>query len=40
MSEDAEALAEAAEEPAKPVTTQRQQPVGKNRAKKSGSNKR
>jgi YidC/Oxa1 family membrane protein insertase len=42
MSEDAAALAEAAEEqtPAKPVTTQRQQPVGKNRAKKSGSNKR
>ncbi|MEO8262521.1 MAG: membrane protein insertase YidC [Pseudolysinimonas sp.] len=41
MSEDAEALAEAADaEPAKPVTTQRQQPVGKNRSKKSGSNKR
>jgi YidC/Oxa1 family membrane protein insertase len=41
MSEDAAALAEAAEvEAQKPVTTQRQQPVGKNRAKKSGSNKR
>jgi YidC/Oxa1 family membrane protein insertase len=41
MSEDAAALAEAAEpQPAKPVTTQRQQPVGKSRAKKSGSNKR
>ena len=40
MSEDAAALAEAAEEPVKPVTTQRQQPVGKNRAKKSGSSKR
>ncbi|MBX3195190.1 MAG: membrane protein insertase YidC [Schumannella sp.] len=42
MTEDAEALAEAAEaeEPAKPVTTQRQQPVGKNRSKKSGSKKR
>jgi YidC/Oxa1 family membrane protein insertase len=40
MSEDAAALAEASEEPQKPITTQRQQPVGKNRAKKSGSNKR
>jgi YidC/Oxa1 family membrane protein insertase len=41
MSHDAEALAEASEaEPPKPVSTQRQQPVGKNRAKKSGSNKR
>ncbi len=40
MSDDAAALAEATEEPQKPVTTQRQQPVGKNRAKKSGSNKR
>jgi YidC/Oxa1 family membrane protein insertase len=40
MSEDAAALAEAAEEEKKPITTQRQQPVGKNRAKKSGSNKR
>ncbi|MGE3194051.1 MAG: membrane protein insertase YidC [Microbacteriaceae bacterium] len=42
MSEDAAALAESADEqaPAKPSTTQRQQPVGKNRAKKSGSNKR
>jgi YidC/Oxa1 family membrane protein insertase len=41
MSEDAEALAESAEtEPAKPVSTQRKQPVGKNRSKKSGSNKR
>jgi len=39
MSDDAEALAEATEEK-KPVTTQRSQPVGKNRAKKSGSNKR
>src|SRR6185369_6965824 len=38
MSEDAAALAEAADEPQKPITTQRQQPVGKNRAKKSGSN--
>jgi YidC/Oxa1 family membrane protein insertase len=41
MSEDAAALAEAQdEEPKKPVTTQRKQPVGKNRSKKSGSNKR
>ena len=41
MTEDAEALAQAADdEPAKPITTQRQQPVGKNRSKKSGSNKR
>jgi YidC/Oxa1 family membrane protein insertase len=40
MSEDAAALAEASEEEKKPVTTQRAQPVGKNRAKKSGSNKR
>ncbi|MES1169281.1 MAG: membrane protein insertase YidC, partial [Leifsonia sp.] len=41
MSDDAAALAEAAdEEPKKPITTQRQQPVGKNRSKKSGSNKR
>lgn len=45
MSDDAEALAEAAETEAeapapKPVTTQRQQPVGKNRAKKGGGKKR
>lgn len=45
MSDDAEALAEAAETAAeapapKPVTTQRQQPVGKNRAKKGGGKKR
>ncbi len=41
MSEDAAALEAAAdEEPKKPITTQRQQPVGKNRSKKSGSNKR
>ncbi len=41
MSDDAEALAEAAEEePKKPITTQRSQPVGKNRSKKSGSKKR
>jgi YidC/Oxa1 family membrane protein insertase len=41
MTEDAAALAEAAEEePKKPVTTQRTQPVGKNRSKKSGSKKR
>ena len=40
MSEDADALADATEEEKKPVTTQRVQPVGKNRAKKSGSNKR
>ncbi|AYF97829.1 membrane protein insertase YidC [Protaetiibacter intestinalis] len=37
---DAEALAEFVhEEPQKPVTTQRQQPVGKNRAKKQGPKK-
>jgi YidC/Oxa1 family membrane protein insertase len=41
MSDDAAALAEAVdEEPKKPVTTQRSQPVGKNRSKKSGSKKR
>ena len=42
MSEDAAALAEpdAIEEPKKPVTTQRSQPVGKNRAKKTGSGKK
>ena len=41
MTDDAEALAEAAEEESrKPVTTQRSQPVGKNRSKKSGSRKR
>src|SRR5690606_36396942 len=38
MADDAAAIAEAVEDqaPAKPVTTQRQQPVGKNRAKKQG----
>ena len=42
MSDDAAALAEpdAIEEPKKPVTTQRVQPVGKNRAKKTGSGKK
>src|SRR5690606_13394412 len=41
MAEDADALAETVEpEPAKPVTTQRQQPVGKNRAKKQGGPKK
>ncbi|CAN5227894.1 membrane protein insertase YidC [soil metagenome] len=40
MSEDAAALADVSDEDKKPITTQRQQPVGKNRAKKSGSNKR
>ena len=42
MSDDAAALAapDAAEEPKKPVTTQRSQPVGKNRAKKTGSGKK
>lgn len=40
MTEDAAALAEATDEPQKPITTQRTQPVGKNRAKKSGSTKR
>jgi YidC/Oxa1 family membrane protein insertase len=41
MSDDAAAIAEAIEDqaPAKPVTTQRQQPVGKNRAKKQGPKK-
>lgn len=41
MADDAAAIAEAVEEqaPAKPVTTQRQQPVGKNRAKKQGPKK-
>ncbi|TXK18921.1 membrane protein insertase YidC [Homoserinibacter sp. GY 40078] len=38
---DADSLAEtASEEPAKPATTQRQQPVGKNRAKKQGGSRR
>jgi YidC/Oxa1 family membrane protein insertase len=40
MTDDAAALAASEEEPPKPVTTQRSQPVGKNRAKKSGSTKR
>ncbi|HEY4153715.1 MAG TPA: membrane protein insertase YidC [Pseudolysinimonas sp.] len=42
MSEDAAALAEsdAPEQPKKPVTTQRSQPVSKNRAKKTGSGKK
>ncbi len=41
MAEDAAALAESAEqEPEKPVTTQRQQPVGKARAKKQGGPKK
>ncbi|MEP6841876.1 MAG: membrane protein insertase YidC [Pseudolysinimonas sp.] len=42
MTEDAAALAEpdVIEEPKKPVTTQRSQPVGKNRAKKTGSGKK
>jgi YidC/Oxa1 family membrane protein insertase len=42
MSEDAAALAEPAaiDEPKKPITTQRSQPVGKNRAKKAGSGKK
>jgi len=42
MSDDAAALAEpeAIEQPKKPVTTQRSQPVGKNRAKKTGSGKK
>ena len=41
MADDAAALAEAAdEEPAKPTTTQRQQPVGKTRAKKQGGPKK
>lgn len=41
MADDAEAIAEAIEEqPAKPVTTQRQQPVGKARAKKQGGPKK
>jgi len=42
MSDDAAALAQAAEEEEakKPITTQRTQPVGKNRSKKSGSKKR
>jgi YidC/Oxa1 family membrane protein insertase len=41
MSDDAAAIAEVIEDqaPAKPVTTQRQQPVGKNRAKKQGPKK-
>lgn len=43
MTDDAQALAassESAIEPPKPVTTQRSQPVGKNRAKKTGSPKK
>ncbi len=40
MTSDADVLSVEADEPAKPITTQRQQPVGKNRAKKSGSTKR
>jgi len=42
MSDDASALGapDAADEPKKPVTTQRSQPVGKNRAKKTGSGKK
>jgi YidC/Oxa1 family membrane protein insertase len=41
MADDAEAIAEAIDEtPAKPVTTQRQQPVGKNRSKKQGGPKK
>ncbi len=42
MADDAAAIAEAAEEqePAKPVTTQRQQPVSKARAKKQGGPKK
>ncbi len=41
MADDAAALADAAdEEPAKPTTTQRQQPVGKTRAKKQGGPKK
>ena len=37
MSDDAAALAEAADEPEKPITTQRQQPVGKNRRRRAGA---
>jgi YidC/Oxa1 family membrane protein insertase len=42
MTDDAAALAQpdAIEEPKKPVTTQRSQPVGKNRSKKTGSGKK
>lgn len=41
MAEDADALAEQLDEtPAKPVTTQRQQPMGKSRAKKQGGPKK
>jgi YidC/Oxa1 family membrane protein insertase len=42
MDEDATALAEgsAPEQPAKPVSTQRTQPVGKSRAKKTGGGKK
>jgi YidC/Oxa1 family membrane protein insertase len=42
MSEDAAALSEsdAPQQPAKPVSTQRSQPVGKSRAKKTGSGKK
>jgi len=40
MVDDAAAIAQAVEEEAKPVTTQRQQPVGKARAKKQGGPKK
>jgi YidC/Oxa1 family membrane protein insertase len=40
MADDAAAIAEAIEEPEKPTTTQRQQPVGKARAKKQGGPKK
>jgi len=40
IAEDATAIAEAIDEPAKPVTTQRQQPVNKNRSKKQGGAKK
>ncbi len=41
IADDAAAIAESIEEePAKPVSTQRQQPVGKNRAKKQGGPKK
>lgn len=40
IADDASAIAETIDEPAKPVTTQRQQPVGKNRSKKQGGTKK
>ena len=40
IAEDATAIAEAIDEPVKPVTTQRQQPVNKNRSKKQGGAKK